>query len=325
MQTRYLGPDRLAVGAIGLGCMSMSGVYSDPGDEQESIATIHRALDLGCNFLNTSDLYGPFTNEELLGRAIAGRRDEVVVATMFGLLFNDDGFAFNSSPGHVRSACDASLKRLGVDHIDLYFQHRVDQTVPIEETVGVMGELVDAGKVRHIGLSEAGADTIRRAHATRPITAVQSELSLFARDVEDDVLPVLRELGIGLVGYSPMGRGLVTGRWQRPEDLSGDDYRNLDPRFQGENLERNIATQAKLTEIAEEKGITVNQLALAWVLAQGEDIVPIPGTKRLKYLEDNLAAADVELTDEDLRRLEEIAPKGSTHGDRFGDMSFVNR
>jgi aryl-alcohol dehydrogenase-like predicted oxidoreductase len=252
MQTRYLGPDRLAVGAIGLGCMSMSGVYNDPGDERESIATIHRALDMGCNFLNTSDLYGPFTNEELIGRAIADRRADAVVATMFGLLVNEHGFAFDSSPDHVRRACDASLERLGIDHIDLYFQHRVDQSVPIEETVGVMGELVAAGKVRHIGLSEAAPDTIRRAHATHPIAAVQTELSLFARDAEDGVLPVLRELGIGFVAYSPMGRGLVTGRWKRPEDLGEDDYRQLDPRFQGDNLGRNIEIVSKLDEMRRE-------------------------------------------------------------------------
>jgi aryl-alcohol dehydrogenase-like predicted oxidoreductase len=325
MDTRYLGHDKLAVGSIGLGCMSMSGVYSDPGDEQESIAVIHRALDEGCNFLNTSDLYGPFTNEELLGRAIAGRRDEVVLATMFGLLFDGEKFGFNGSPDYVRKACDASLRRLGVDHIDLYFQHRVDHDVPIEETVGAMAELVTSGKVRHLGLSEAGPETIRRAHAVHPITAIQTELSLFARDAEEEILPVIRELGIGFVGYSPMGRGLVTGRWRRPEDLSPDDYRNIDPRFQGDNLAANLEIVARLDQIAAAKHVTASQLALAWVLAQGDDIVPIPGTKRLAYLDSNLAAADISLSDDDLRQLDVVAGRDATQGDRFGDMSFVDR
>jgi aryl-alcohol dehydrogenase-like predicted oxidoreductase len=325
MDTRYLGHDKLAVGSIGLGCMSMSGVYSDPGDEQESIAVIHRALDEGCNFLNTSDLYGPFTNEELLGRAIAGRRDEVVLATMFGLLFDGEKFGFNGSADYVRKACDASLRRLGVDHIDLYFQHRVDHDVPIEETVGAMAELVTSGKVRHLGLSEAGPETIRRAHAVHPITAIQTELSLFARDAEEEILPVIRELGIGFVGYSPMGRGLVTGRWRRPEDLSPDDYRNIDPRFQGDNLAANLEIVARLDQIAAAKHVTASQLALAWVLAQGDDIVPIPGTKRLAYLDSNLAAADISLSDDDLRQLDVVAGRDATQGDRFGDMSFVDR
>jgi aryl-alcohol dehydrogenase-like predicted oxidoreductase len=325
MDTRYLGHDKLAVGSIGLGCMSMSGVYSDPGDEQESIAVIHRALDEGCNFLNTSDLYGPFTNEELLGRAIAGRRDEVVLATMFGLLFDGEKFGFNGSADYVRKACDASLRRLGVDHIDLYFQHRVDHDVPIEETVGAMAELVTSGKVRHLGLSEAGPETIRRAHAVHPITAIQTELSLFARDAEEEILPVIRELGIGFVGYSPMGRGLVTGRWRRPEDLSPDDYRNIDPRFQGDNLAANLEIVARLDQIAAAKHVTASQLALAWVLAQGDDIVPIPGTKRLAYLASNLAAADISLSDDDLRQLDVVAGRDATQGDRFGDMSFVDR
>ncbi|MDQ1618010.1 MAG: hypothetical protein QOE19_579 [Actinomycetota bacterium] len=325
MHTRYLGNDRLAVGAIGLGCMSMSGVYQDPGDEKESIEVIRRAIDAGCNFLNTSDLYGPFTNEQLLGRAIAGRREQVVVATMFGLLFDENGVGYNGKPEYVRTACDASLKRLGVDHIDLYFQHRVDHDVPVEETVGAMAELVSAGKVRHIGLSEAGQESIRRAHATHPVTAVQSELSLFARDTEDGILGVMRELGIGFVAYSPMGRGLLTGRWRRPEDLAPEDYRRTDPRFQGENLESNVGLVEQIRQLAEEKGLTSSQLALAWVLTQGDDIVPIPGTRRLRYLEENLAAEKVVLGADDIRRLEELVPKGSAHGDRVGDMTMVNR
>jgi aryl-alcohol dehydrogenase-like predicted oxidoreductase len=325
MHTRYLGNDRLAVGAIGLGCMSMSGVYQDPGDEKESIEVIRRAIDAGCNFLNTSDLYGPFTNEQLLGRAIAGRREQVVVATMFGLLFDENGVSYNGRPEYVRSACEASLKRLGVDHIDLYFQHRVDHDVPVEETVGAMAELVSAGKVGHIGLSEAGQESIRRAHATHPVTAVQSELSLFARDTEDGILGVMRELGIGFVAYSPMGRGLLTGRWRRPEDLAPEDYRRTDPRFQGENLESNVGLVEQIRQLAEEKGLTSSQLALAWVLTQGDDIVPIPGTRRLRYLEENLAAEKVVLSADDIRRLEELVPKGSAHGDRVGDMTMVNR
>jgi aryl-alcohol dehydrogenase-like predicted oxidoreductase len=325
MHTRYLGNDQLAVGAIGLGCMSMSGVYQDPGDEKESIEVIRRAIDAGCNFLNTSDLYGPFTNEQLLGRAIAGRREQVVVATMFGLLFDENGVGYNGKPEYVRTACDASLKRLGVDHIDLYFQHRVDHDVPVEETVGAMAELVSAGKVRHIGLSEAGQESIRRAHATHPVTAVQSELSLFARDTEDGILGVMRELGIGFVAYSPMGRGLLTGRWRRPEDLAPEDYRRTDPRFQGENLESNVGLVEQIRQLAEEKGLTSSQLALAWVLTQGDDIVPIPGTRRLRYLEENLAAEKVVLSADDIRRLEELVPKGSAHGDRVGDMTMVNR
>lgn len=312
---------------LGLGCMSMSGIYADAGDENESISVIHHALDSGFNLISTSDLYGPFTNEELIGRALSGRREQAVIATMFGLVIESDGngFTFNSSPSHIRKACDASLRRLGVDYIDLYFQHRTDPNIPIEETVGVMGELVTAGKVRHIGLSEVSATTLRRAHATHEIAAVQTELSLFARDVEDEVLPTMRELGVGLVAYSPMGRGLLTGRWRRPEDLSADDYRNSDPRFQGENLTRNIEIVDKLEEVAREKGCTTSQLALAWVLAQGADVVPIAGTRRLRYLKENLAANEIELSQEDLDRLENVVPKDATHGARCDDMSFVNR
>jgi aryl-alcohol dehydrogenase-like predicted oxidoreductase len=326
MQTRYLGPDRLAVSAIGLGCMGMSEFYG-AGDERESIEVIHRALDLGCTFLDTADMYGPFTNERLVGRAIAGRRDEAVLATKFGNERREDGswVGINGRPEYVRAACDASLQRLGTDHIDLYYQHRVDPTVPIEETVGAMAELVREGKVRHLGLSEAAPDTIRRAHAVHPITALQTEYSLWSRDPEDEILPTVRELGIGFVAYSPLGRGFLTGRWQRPEDMPADDFRHNHPRFQGENFQRNLDVVAKVREIAEEKGCTPAQLALAWVLAQGEDIVPIPGTKRIQYLEENLAALDITLTPDDLARIEKVAPKGFTAGNRYADMSTVNR
>jgi aryl-alcohol dehydrogenase-like predicted oxidoreductase len=327
METRYLANGELRVAPLGLGCMSMSGIYADAGDERESISVIRHALDEGYNLLSTSDLYGPYTNEELIGRALVGRRDQAVIATMFGLVMTADGsgFDFDSSPDHIRQACDASLRRLGTDYIDLYFQHRTDPRFPIEETVGVMGELVAAGKVKHIGLSEVSPDTLRRAHATHPIAAVQSELSLFARDIEDDVLPAMRELGVGLVAYSPIGRGLLTGRWRQQSDLSDDDYRNLDPRFQGENLNRNIELVRRLEEMAAEKGCTSSQLAIAWVLAQGDDIVPIAGTRRLQYFKENLAATEVSLSENDLARLDKSFYKGVAHGDRFGDMSFVNR
>ena len=327
MQTRYLGGDRLAVSRLGLGCMSMSDFYQDAGDEQESVAVIQRALDQGCSLLSTADIYGPFTNERLIGRAIAGRRDEVVIATMFGQVRREDGsfVGFDSRPEYVHKACDASLDRLGVDYIDLYFQHRVDPTVPIEDTVGAMAQLVQAGKVRHLGLSEAAPETIRRAHATHPITALQTEYSLFARDPENEILSTVRDLGIGFVAYSPMGRGLLTGRWQTIEDLAADDYRRLDPRFQGENLERNVDVVTRVHEMAREMGCSPAQLALAWVLAQGDDIVPIPGTKRLHYLEENLAALELALSTDDLRRLDEVAPMGVTSGDRYGDMTGVNR
>ena len=327
MQTQYLGGDRLAVSRLGLGCMSMSDFYQDAGDEQESVAVIQRALDQGCSLLSTADIYGPFTNERLIGRAIAGRRDEVVVATMFGQVRREDGsfVGFDSRPEYVHKACDASLDRLGVDYIDLYFQHRVDPAVPIEDTIGAMAQLVQAGKVRHLGLSEAAPETIRRAHATHPITALQTEYSLFARDPENEILSTVRELGIGFVAYSPMGRGLLTGRWRTIEDLAADDYRRLDPRFQGENLERNVDVVTRVHEMAREMGCSPAQLALAWVLAQGDDIVPIPGTKRLHSLEENLAALDLVLSTDDLRRLDEIAPVGVTSGDRYGDMTGVNR
>ena len=327
MQTRYLGGDRLAVSRLGLGCMSMSDFYQDAGDEQESVAVIQRALDQGCSLLSTADIYGPFTNERLIGRAIAGRRDEVVIATMFGQVRREDGsfVGFDSRPEYVNKACDASLERLGVDYIDLYFQHRVDPTVPIEDTVGAMAQLVQAGKVRHLGLSEAAPETIRRAHATHPITALQTEYSLFARDPENEILSTVRDLGIGFVAYSPMGRGLLTGRWRTIEDLAADDYRRLDPRFQGENLERNVDVVTRVNEMARAMGCSPAQLALAWVLAQGDDIVPIPGTKRLHYLEENLAALELALSTDDLRRLDEVAPMGVTSGDRYGDMTGVNR
>jgi aryl-alcohol dehydrogenase-like predicted oxidoreductase len=326
MQTRELGPDKLTVSAVGLGTMGMSEFYGT-ADEQESIEVIHRALDAGCNFLDTADAYGPFTNERLVGRAIAGRRDEVVLATKFGYERRTDGswVGINGRPEYVHAACEASLQRLGTDHIDLYYQHRVDPTVPIEETAGAMAGLVRAGKVRHIGLSEAAPETLRRAHAVHPITALETEYSLWSREPEDEILPTTRELGIGFVAYSPLGRGFLTGRWQRPEDFPADDFRRDNPRFQGENFQRNLDVVTKVREIAQEKGCTPAQLALAWVLARGRDIVPIPGTKRLRYLEENLGALDVTLTPEDLARIDAVAPKGFASGARYADMSTVNR
>jgi aryl-alcohol dehydrogenase-like predicted oxidoreductase len=327
MQKRRLGNEGLEVSAQGLGCMGMSEFYGS-ADEGEAIATIQRALDLGISFLDTADMYGPFTNEKLVGRAIAGRRDEVVLATKFGNERGEDGsfLGINGKPDYVRAACDASLERLGVEHIDLYYQHRVDKTVPIEDTVGAMSELVEAGKVRHLGLSEASPETIRRAHAVHPITALQTEYSLFTRDLEDEILPTLRELGIGLVPYSPLGRGLLTGAIAGPDTLAGDDSRRSGffPRFTGEALDANLALVAKVREIADAKGATPGQLALAWVLAQGDDVVPIPGTKRVKYLEENVGAAAVTLTAEDLAGLEEAVPRGAVVGDRYGDMSTID-
>src|SRR3954451_22374620 len=317
----------LTVSALGLGCMGMSEFYGTP-DEQSGIDTIHRALDLGVTFLDTADMYGPFTNEHLVGKAIAGRRDEVQLATKFGNERLPDGtrLGINGKPDYVRSACDASLQRLGVDHIDLYYQHRVDKTVPIEETVGAMKDLVEAGKVRHLGLSEASAESIRRAHAVHPITALQTEYSLFTRDLEDEILPTLRELGIGLVPYSPLGRGILTGAIASQADLEGNDSRRSPyfPRFSGDALEANLALVRKVEEIAERKGATPGQLALAWVLAQGDDIVPIPGTKRVRYLEENVAAAHNRLTEDDLRALEQAVPRGAVSGDRYGDMSTID-
>jgi len=305
--------------------MGMSEFYGAT-DEADGIATIHRALDLGVSFLDTADMYGPFTNEQLVGKAIKDRRDEVQLATKFGNERNPDGswIGINGSPDYVRKACDASLQRLGVDHIDLYYQHRVDTGVPIEETVGAMAELVTAGKVTHLGLSEAAADTIRRAAAVHPITALQSEYSLFTRDLEDEILPTIRELGIGLVPYSPLGRGMLTGR-QDWRTLTDDSRAERFPRFAGEALEANLVLVDAISKLAAEKGCTPGQLALAWVLAQGQDVAPIPGTKRVRYLEENVAALAVELSAADLAALEEVVPRGAVQGDRYADMSTVNR
>lgn len=328
IQRRTLGTaSPLDVSALGLGCMGMSEFYGT-GDEATGIATIHRALDLGVTFLDTADMYGPFTNERLVGKAIADRRDEVQLATKFGNERAEDGarLGINGRPDYVRSACDASLQRLGVDHIDLYYQHRVDQSVPIEETVGAMKELVEAGKVRHLGLSEASAETIRRAHATHPITALQTEWSLFSRDLEDQILPTVRELGIGLVPYSPLGRGLLTGAITSEDALEDGDARRTAyfPRFQGEALDANLVLVARIRELAEAKGCTPGQLALAWVLAQGDDVAPIPGTKRVAYLEENVGAAAVMLSSEDLAALESAVPRDAVAGARYGDMSSID-
>jgi aryl-alcohol dehydrogenase-like predicted oxidoreductase len=305
--------------------MGMSEFYGST-DDDEALATIHRALELGVTFLDTADMYGPFTNEELVGRAIAGRRDEVQLATKFGNVRGEDGsrLGIRGDAAYVRSACDASLKRLGVDTIDLYYQHRVDKSVEIEETVGAMAELVEAGKVRFLGLSEASPETIRRAHAVHPITALQTEYSLWSRDPEDAILPTVRELGIGFVAYSPLGRGFLSGRFRSPSDFPEDDFRRHHPRFQGSNFERNMELVSKVEELAAAKGVTAGQLALAWVLSRGEDVVPIPGTKRVSYLEENAAAAEISLTEDELRQLDEIAPAGVAAGDRYADMSSID-
>ncbi len=323
LQTRTIGPKRLEVSAEGLGCMGMSEFYG-PGDETESIATIHRALDLGVTFLDTADMYGIGENERLVGKAIGARRDEVVLATKFGNVRGDDGSrAINGRPEYVRSACNASLGRLGVDHIDLYYQHRVDPDVPIEDTIGAMAELVAAGKVGHLGLSEASAGTIRRAVVVHPITALQTEWSLWTRDIEADILPVARELGIGIVAYSPLGRGFLTGSITSADDLAPDDFRRHSPRFQGENLTANLRLVDSVKQLASEKGVEPGQVALAWLLSRGDDVVPIPGTKRRRYLEQNVAAVDIELTADDLTRLEAAAPSGATAGERYPDMASV--
>ena len=327
LQQRTLGTTSpLTVSALGLGCMGMSEFYGTP-DEQGGIDTIHRALDLGVTFLDTADMYGPFTNERLVGRAIAGRRDEVVLATKFGNQRGEDGarLGINGRPEYVRSACDASLQRLGVDHIDLYYQHRVDQDVPIEETVGAMAELVEAGKVTHLGLSEASPRTIRAAHAVHPITALQTEYSLFTRDLEDEILPVLRELGIGLVPYSPLGRGILTGALSQTSLDEGDSRTSAYfPRLNGEGLEANLKLVDRVRVLADDKGCTPGQLALAWVLAQGDDVAPIPGTKRVRYLEENLGAAEIDLSDDDLQRLTDAVPRDAVVGERYGDMSSID-
>jgi aryl-alcohol dehydrogenase-like predicted oxidoreductase len=327
MEQRKLGTQGLEVSAEGLGCMGMSEFYGQR-DDAESVAVIHRALELGVTLLDTADMYGPYKNEQLVGQAIADRREDVVLATKFGIVRdpNDPTVrGVNGRPDYIHAACDDSLRRLGVDHIDLYYQHRVDPQVPIEETVGAMAELVDAGKVRFLGLSEAAPETIRRAHDVHPISALQTEYSLWTRDVEEEILPTIRELGIGLVAYSPLGRGFLTGAIQKPEDLEKGDFRAHNPRFQGENFHRNLQLVDRVQDLARGHNCTPGQLALAWVLGAGDDVVPIPGTKRRKYLEENVAATEIKLSDDDRQALDEAAPRGTAAGDRYPDMTAVNR
>jgi aryl-alcohol dehydrogenase-like predicted oxidoreductase len=325
MEQRTLGGQGLVVPALGLGCMGMSQSYG-PGDDRESVATIHRALDLGMTFLDTADVYGLSANERLVGEAIAGRRDEVVLATKFGNQRRPDGslIRINGEPDYVRQACDASLERLGVDRIDLYYQHRVDRTVPVEETWGAMAGLVQAGKVRYLGISEAAPATVRRAHAVHPISAGQYEWSLFTRDLEDELLATAREPGIGLVAYSPLGRGFLSGRMTSPDDFGEHDFRRDHPRFTGENFARNLELVEQVRQLAASKGVTPSQLAIAWVLAQGDDVVAIPGTKRRSYLEENLGALDVELTGQDLAAIEKVTPRGSVAGERYTPEHMAN-
>jgi aryl-alcohol dehydrogenase-like predicted oxidoreductase len=325
MKMRSLGGD-LTVSAIGLGCMGMSDFYGS-STEQQAIDVIHYALDNGINFLDTADMYGPFTNEKLVGKAIKDRRDKVILATKFGNMRSPEGkfLGVNGKPEYVKKACEDSLQRLGVDHIDLYYQHRVDTTVPIEDTIQAMAELVKEGKVRYLGMSEAAVATIRRAAKVHKITALQTEYSLWTRDPEAEILDTVRELGISFVAYSPLGRGFLTGSFQKPEDLPADDWRRNQPRFQGDNFYKNLELVDKVKEIADEKGVKPGQIALAWVLAQGDDIVPIPGTKHINYLKENIAATDIELSDDDLERLDAAAPQGQTAGDRYPDMSTVNK
>jgi aryl-alcohol dehydrogenase-like predicted oxidoreductase len=326
MKRRKLGSQGLVVSQLGLGCMGMSEFYGQ-GDDVESIKVIHRALELGVNFFDTADMYGPFKNEELLGRALRGRRAEAIIATKFGNVRGEDGSfrGIDGRPEYVRACAEASLKRLGVDSIDLYYQHRVDRNVPIEDTVGEMAALVKEGKVRYLGLSEAGPDTITRAHAVHPVSALQTEYSLWSREPEDELLPLLRKLGIGFVPYSPLGRGFLSGELKTIDDLAPDDRRRMFPRFQGDNFAKNLMVVERVAAIAKQKNVTPAQLALAWVLAQGDDLVPIPGTKRVRYLEENLAASKIELAAEELASLDQASPKGSAVGNRYADMSSINR